>query len=139
MSIIHLQGILGDKYKVFDDGTDDSCRAERVGCQEIRGRYGAIYAYSDDTLAVRAESRRVGKKIESLGYKVCQRGDFEVVLLFPLTDFGKIAAIIKAQKRRQINPEQRTLLVARFNKTGKRPAADSFRPDFGPEERSFSR
>lgn len=81
--MIDLRELFGERYRVVDDGTDDCDRSERLGCQEIRGKHGAIYPYGrNGSLAVRVESSRISARIESLGLKVIQRGDFETVFLF---------------------------------------------------------
>lgn len=130
MPVTNLQKKYGNKYKVVDDGTNDPCRAERVWCQEIRGRHGAIYPYGHDgTLAVRNESRKENirtspraKQLEREGLKVIQRGDWEIVFKFEPARIDYIADLIKAKKKRHLSPEQRAKAIEALAKAGKQPA-----------------
>lgn len=105
----------GSRFVVRDDGTNDPEKSERIWAMEILGKHGTMYPYGyDGTLAVRVESRRLAKKLEAMGYQVRQRGDWEVVFLFPLKDFELIAGLVGARKRRQLGPEARAKLVERL-------------------------
>lgn len=116
-TVTDLEERFGAKYKVVDDGSNDSDRLERIWCQEIRGQYGAIYPCGlDGSLAVRVEGRRIATRMMGLGYKVRQHGDVEVVFQFPLADFERVAAMIKANKKRQVSDELKTQLLQRLAK-----------------------
>jgi len=123
MPVTNLQEKYGSKYKVVDDGTDDPCRAERVWCQEIRGRHGAIYPYGHDgSLAVRIEAKTKVKnnaragKLEKERFLVIQRGDWEIVFKFPPDQIHYIADLIKAKKRRHLSLEQRAKVLKTLEK-----------------------
>ena len=132
--MINLRQFCGDRYRVVDDGTDDSDRSERIGCQEIRGKHGAIYPYGrNGSLAVRVESSRIAARVEALGLKVIQRGDFETVFLFESKQLKEIAAMIQAQKRRQLSPEEKAKLVARLKGSQKQVEAVDSKPALVPE------
>ncbi|MDX6768929.1 MAG: hypothetical protein SF051_05310 [Elusimicrobiota bacterium] len=104
----NLKEQFGDRYKVRDDGTDDSDRKERPWCLEIPCRYGAIYPHSGDgRLAARADSARMSKRLEALGYPVVQRGDQELVCVFPPADLERVADVLQARRRRKLTAEQR--------------------------------
>ena len=133
MPVTNLQENYGSKYKVVDDGTNDPCRAERVWCQEIRGKYGAIYPYGyDGSLAVRIEAKTKvknnarAKKLESEGFPVIQLGDCEIVFKFEPARFDYIAELIKARKRRHLSPEQRAKAMAALAKAGKQQYLKAF-------------
>lgn len=132
--MIDLRELFGERYRVVDDGTDDCDRSERLGCQEIRGKHGTIYPYGrNGSLAVRVESSRISARIESLGLKVIQRGDFETVFLFDPKQLNKIAALIQAQKRRQLSAEEKAKLVARLKGGQKRVAVVDSKAVLVPE------
>jgi hypothetical protein len=129
MPAINLQETFGDKYKVVDDGTDDPCRAERIWCQEIRGKLGVVYPYGvDGKLAVRIGSTTKtktdvwAKRLEKAGFPVVQRGDWEIVFKFNLDHFHYFADLIKAKKRRQLTSEQKVKALAALAKAGKQTA-----------------
>jgi len=113
---MNMKELYGDKYKVVDDGTDDSDRAERVTCMEIRGKYGAIYPQNANTLAVRFDSTIIAKKAEATipGLKLHRNGDFEKVYLFAPAQFSQVADIMQARKRKVLTPEARAILVERM-------------------------
>lgn len=97
-----------DRYVVRDDGSHDS-----PWSLEIPGRLGAIYPNgADGSLAVLALSTRTIRKLATLGLKVAQRGDTEASFLFDPCLLDKVAAIIKAKRRRKLSPEQRAAAVA---------------------------
>lgn len=120
----HLQALAGQRYRVVDDGTADPCREERPWCQEIRGRYGAIYPYArDGRLAVRIEAPRIAARAEAWGYPAIQRGEAELVLVFPARDLDRVAALIRAQRRRRLSPEQRASLLKRLGRADSKPVS----------------
>ena len=110
-----LKLAFGDRYRVVDDGTDDSERAARVWCYEIRGRYGAIFPHGfNGTLAVRVDSVRVARRFEPLGLKAVQKGDSETVFVFDLKLTDRVATLILAKRRRLLSPEQLAVLAERL-------------------------
>lgn len=131
--VTNLQATFGAMFKVVDDGTDDSDRAERVWAQEIPGRYGTIYPSGwDGSLAVRVESKRVAHAVAKLGLRVIQRGEYETVFVFPVSLFSVIARMVQSRRRRQLSPEEKLKRVARL----RRPS-NSVQPRFGAEERGL--
>jgi hypothetical protein len=118
-----LKKLAGQKYRVVDDGTDDSNRAERVWCYEIRGKYGKIYPQGwNGDLAVCTYGWRVGSKIAASGFPQISGppGCGEAVFRFPPGDLDRVAAIIKAGRRRQANPERRARLAETLAKARSR-------------------
>ena len=96
------------RYIVRDDGSQDA-----PWSLEISGRLGTIYPRSEDgTLAVLATSAHAIRKLTEAGLKVLQRGDGEAVLIFAPKDLDRVAAMIRAKKRRQLNLEHRAKAVA---------------------------
>jgi exonuclease III len=114
MPVINLKETYGSKYKVVDDGTNDSVRAERVWCQEILCECGVIYPYGHDgSLAARFDSttmektRAWARKLKREGFLVIQRGDWEIVFKFTPEQIDYIAKLIKAKKKRHLSPKHR--------------------------------
>lgn len=106
--VTNLKQLCGGRYKIVDDGTHDGNRAERMWCQEIQGRYGAIYPHGwDGSLAVRVDRPRAVRKVRALGYPVASDGEAEVVFVFPPSDIDRVARLIRARRRRRLSPEQR--------------------------------
>lgn len=129
MPVTNLQEKYGSKYKVVDDGTNDTCRDSRVWCQEIRGRHGTIYPYGyNGSLAVRFDSKTKAKtnawakRLKKEGFPVIQRGGWEIVFKFESAQIDYIADLIKAKKRRHLSPEQKAQAIAALAKAGKYPA-----------------
>jgi hypothetical protein len=123
MTVTNLQEKYGKKYKVVDDGSDDPCREGRVWCQEIRGRHGAIYPCGlGGSLAVRVESKTriknslVAARLEKEGFKVLQRGEWEIAFRFEPAQLTYIAELIKAKKRKHLSPENRAKALAALAK-----------------------
>ena len=128
----------GDRYRVQDDGTDDSCRDERVWCMEIRGKRGTIYSYGlDGSLAVFVNSRKIAQVMAGLGYKRVQAGRSEFTYKFPLADIHKVARLIKARKRRQLSPEQKAALVLRLKGGAGAVVQSDSKAVSSPEEAGF--
>lgn len=104
--MINLKETYGHKYRVRDDGTDDSDRKERVWCQEIPGKYGNIYPYGHNgTLAVMCDHPKISTRIESLGLQVVQRGEAETVFLFKPEQIEQIAILVQSRKKKVFSQE----------------------------------
>lgn len=114
----NLQEMFGKRFKVTDDGTDDTCRAERPWSMELKGKSGTIYPYGQDgSLAIWTAKTSTITKLNGMrdqGVKCIQGGGFayECAYKFPLALFETIAAIIRPRKRRQMTPEQKAALAA---------------------------
>lgn len=113
----NLKSLCSDRYRVIDDGTDDSERSERVWCLEIPGRHGAIYPHGHGgSLAVRVDSARIAKRFQTLNLKVIQRGDDETVFIFDPRLLDRVAALIVAKRRRRLSPEARAKATERLRR-----------------------
>lgn len=134
--MVDLKREYGAVYRVFDDRTDDSDINERIGCQEIRGAYGCIYFHGKGLLAVYTDSVRISNRLERMGLAVKQRGDFETVFLFDPKDIHAVAAIIQAQKKRQLSDSQKAMLTARFKSPKEAPAKSCLKTFMLPQEGS---
>ena len=132
--MIDLKTAYGTKFKIFDDGTDDPNRTERVSCQEIVGSKGRIYTYSPKWLAVVVTSSRLVNRLNAMGLVTVQRGDDEAAFLFDSKIIDTISLMIGARKRRQLAPEQRDKLLKRFQGRKDRPDSHDSKPVLSPEE-----
>ena len=103
----NLKMLAGNRYRVVDDGTDDSDRAERVWCQEIPGKHGRIFPWGfNGDLAAWTGSARIMRRFEGMGLKAVQ-GGAESAFRFPVRMLDQVASLIRARRRRQLSPEQR--------------------------------
>lgn len=123
MVVVNLSERYGKVYKVRDDGTEDSCRENRIWCQEIRGKYGVIYPFSNvGQLAVRVVSKTriknslVAARLIKEGYKCVQQGDWEQVFVFEQAKFTSVATLIQAKKRKRLSPENKAKAIAALAK-----------------------
>jgi hypothetical protein len=64
--------------------------------------------------------------------RAVQDGDDGINLVFHVSDFAKVAAILKPRRKRQLTPEQKADRVARLRKYQFRPASQS---DYKPQRR----
>ena len=105
--VTNLKEEFGHQYKTQDDGTNDPCRAERVWCMEIPGKYGSIAPWGrNGDLIVTCYSNRLLKRLIALGCKPEQEDTFENSLIFPKKMIHEVARIVKSRKRRQYTPAQ---------------------------------
>lgn len=93
----NLRELFGSVYKV---SLADFCRGRPgLWLQEIHGRYGHIYPWGLDTLAVWTDrSKRLVMKLQAAGCELVQDGDREWTLTFPTCAFSKVARLIKAHR-----------------------------------------
>lgn len=110
------------KYKVVDDGTDDSEGVERIWGLCINGRSGQIYPIGfNGDLGVMSNGRYTIPKLVKLGLEVVQGipgESLEVALRFPVARIHEVAVIIGARRSRlgrcSLSPEQRAAATARL-------------------------
>lgn len=131
MPLTNLREEYWFKYRVVDDGTDDPVREERPWCQEIPGKYGAIYPYGHDgSLAVcfnsktKTKTDTCAKRLQKEGFPVIQRGDWEIVFKFNPAQIDYIAELVQAKKRQHLTPEQKIkalTALAKARKARRRP------------------
>ncbi len=83
---------------------------------EVRGRYGCIYLYGIDKLAVRITANRIKSRIKTEYRDILSlylEAEDESIFLFNPEDFEFVAKLIKSKMRRQITKEQRQLIIER--------------------------
>ncbi len=122
VEMIDLKKRFGKKYRIFMDeawDTEDSISnpdklKDKPWYYEIRGKYGKIYLYGSNKLAVHINSNGISSRVErdntdifSLYLKTSEGSIF----LFNPKYFEFVAKLIKAKRRRQITEEHRVKLV----------------------------
>lgn len=129
-----LRNLAGDRYRVRDDGTADLARGERAWCLEIPGKLGTIYpcGFNGD-LAVWTALPRMARRLAGLGLRRLQAGA-ESSYRFPVSQLDRVAAMIRAKRRRQLSPERRAEVSARLPGTPFAPLRKAL-----PELRSYER
>ena len=112
----YLKKKYGKTYRVFRD---------ELGVWSIRCRYGFVQPYSianKELVAVLTyrTSRGINiliQKLQSepaLEFRISQRGDFEVSLLFNEKNINQMDRLLSFGHRRQISEEQKKILIARL-------------------------
>lgn len=110
-----------DTYKIVQQKDLDSKSTTNKEDTYIPCAKGVqIYRYNQDTLAVSFLTSQYAKNrindLATMGIILTklQLGDDESTYLFPEADFGKVANVVKARKRRQLSEEQKEKLRQRF-------------------------
>jgi hypothetical protein len=111
----------GKKYKIFMDEAweveDSQSNSDKVKDKpwyyEIHGKYGAIYLYGKDKLAVRITANRIKSRIKA-EYKdilsLYLEAEDESIFLFNLDNFEIVAKLIKARRKKQLSDQERVRL-----------------------------
>ncbi len=80
---------------------------------EIRGKYGTVYLYGTNKLAVRITANRIKSRIKA-EYKdilsLYLEAEDESIFLFNPENFEIVAGVIKARKKKQISEQERLRL-----------------------------
>ena len=79
----------------------------------IPGRFGTIYPYGRESLAVEVDGHpRIAKQVGSIpGIELHQDGDAEKTFVFPVNLFDQVAAIVEPRRVKRLTEEQRARLV----------------------------
>lgn len=110
--VTDLKQLCGNKYRVADDGTNDSVQDERIWCLEVKGRFGVIYPQGHDgSLAMRIDSNVIAQKAKRSGLRVITSGDDETIFAIQPGQIDEGAKWIQAYKKRHISPEQKARLA----------------------------
>ncbi|HEV8068663.1 MAG TPA: hypothetical protein VGP76_13075 [Planctomycetaceae bacterium] len=118
MSVVNLQEHFGKRYRIdFDPAYDPAHRPKDkldpwymvIPCER-----GTIYPQGGDRLTAEVEGRApTRRQLQALDcVTVTQEGDSFLAVTFNVSDFGKIAQIIKPRRKRVLSPEQLERLVA---------------------------
>ncbi len=117
-----LKKRFGKKYKVFMDeawevessqANSDKAK-DKPWYYEIRGKYGVIYLYGTNKLAVRITAKRIKSRIK-IEYKDILKlyieAKDESIFLFNPENFELVAKLVKARKRKQLSVEHKAKLI----------------------------
>jgi hypothetical protein len=106
---VNLLEVFGDKYRIEYDPAYDPKRVRHENrdpwMMTIPCRAGTIFPHGGQTLVVEVTSKTAAK-LRPLGLTVHQEGDREQTLLFGLSQFEAVAAVVKPRRRRKWSPEQ---------------------------------
>jgi len=108
----------GKKYRVFRD---------EIGIWSIKCRYGFVQPYSivkKELVAILSYKSQRGIKIllkniqniKALDFRISQRGDFEVSIVFSEKDIKQFAELLGFKRKRQISEQERKILALRLEK-----------------------
>lgn len=121
MNTINLKKEYGRRYRVTMDGDYDKTEEGRLWCQEIVGKYGKIYPYGENMLALSMDSTTMSKRVLALGDSVkikagviCAHSEF--VLTFSPHQIHDVAKLIRARKKRSLSDKNRKEAIERLKK-----------------------
>ena len=141
MMCINLQERFGSEYRItFDTSYDAHGRRKATRdpwMMQIPCRRGVIYPHGHSRLAVEVDHRpKIAAQLSELhGVRLLQDGDGEKTFLFDVTDFSRVAAIVKPRKRRRWSDEQRRLKAELLARVRPQPLS---RSSFWHHEATFS-
>ena len=103
-----LKALYGKRYRVrYEQPATTHC--QDVWYQIILCRYGHIYQHGDGMLGYASDRR--GAMVNTLASLDCcevtQEGDDGLNVVFPLSEFDRVAQIVRPRKRRTMSPERR--------------------------------
>ncbi len=119
--MIDLKKRFGQKYRIFMDeawyvGTAESYPDKikhRPWYYEIRGKYGTIYLYGTNKLAVRITANRIKSRIKTDYRNILSlylEAEDESIFLFNPEDFELVARLTKARRKKQATEKERLRL-----------------------------
>ena len=112
----NLKRLFGERYRISWEESREG-RSIDPWLYVIHGRYGHIYPWGSDTLAVyTTRSIRTVKTLVQGGCVLRQDGDREWTLTFPVHLFPMVAKAIKAYRKKRISSAQRAVLYAQAMK-----------------------
>ena len=101
-------------------------------------KYGHIYPYGDDQLAIDIEGHcQMRGMVKRLGCtELYTEGDDDICCLFDVADFDKVAELVKPRKWRQVSDEERERLHGFSKDHGYKPATNRKGPPFSSQNAS---
>lgn len=113
-----LETKYGKKFRVY---VDDAYRAEDTPNKssekwrylELRGKYGYIYPYSSNQLAVAITGPKIAAKfVRRGGWKILQDGEDATVFLIPDEDLSLAFSTLKLFRKKVLSDEDRAKKAA---------------------------
>lgn len=118
---INLMRLYGERFRITFDEAYSTFKVPKAKrdpwMMQIPCKFGTIYPYSDELLAIDVDNHPVAAKAvaavdDALWH---QDGDREKTFLFPLESFEAVAAIVRPRKRRRLTEGQKAKLAASGN------------------------
>ena len=128
MTPINLMKLFGNRFRIAWDGAYNPKNVPRdkldSSYMELPCRFGQIYAYDENSLAVMVDyHRKIAAIISRIpGVETLQDGDDEKTFRFPLEMFNEIAAIVKPHRKPQLTEQQKREAAERLREFQFRPA-----------------
>ena len=116
---IDLAALYGDRFRLsWDESRRPGESTSDPWMRTLLCRRGVIYPFGGDRLAVEVDGRReIARRLAAIpGVELWQNGDREKTLVFPLSLFDAVAALVKPKRRPRLSPEQRAARAARANR-----------------------
>lgn len=111
----------GKKYRIYMDEawhietaeSNPSKVKDKPWYYEIQGKYGAVYLYGENKLAVRITGNRIKSKIKTEYGSLLRlyiEAENESIFLFNPENLEIVAGLIKARRKKQISERERLRL-----------------------------
>ncbi len=124
--MIDLNKLYGKKYRIFMDEawyieeaeSNPDKMKDKPWYYELRGKYGKIYLYRSNKLAVHINSNVISSRVERDNtdiFNLYLKTSEGSIFLFNPEYFEFVAKLIKAKRKRQISEEYRLELINRAN------------------------
>ncbi len=122
--MIDLNKLYGKKYRIFMDEvwyietaeSNPDKMKDKPWYYELRGKYGKIYLYGSNKLAVHITSNVIGNRVERENqdiFNLYLKTSEGSIFLFDQEHIEFVAKLIKARRKRQYSPEYRQELINR--------------------------
>lgn len=132
----NLRKLFGERFKISWEESRQG-RAIDPWLYVIKGRYGHIYPWGPDTLAVWTDrSKTTVNRLVKAGCALRQDGDREWTLAFPVHLFPLVAKAIQAYRKRKMTKAQRDALYAQAMRN--KASSSSTQTPFSAQERTQS-
>jgi len=104
---LNVKELFGNRYRIE---CDPAAKSEPYGRRNpwnfiIQCKYGEIYPFSDQLLAVLVVGPKKVAQLRRVGYTLHQDADGEAVYLFPADRFDDVARLVHPRKRKRISTE----------------------------------
>src|SRR5436190_13981300 len=100
---IDLCTIAGNRYRLDHDPSHKGRGAPDAWLLTIPAQHGHFYPHSAELFGFATKSRQAGLTIAKLpGVEIWQDGADGMNLVFPASQFAKVAAIVRPKRKRQV-------------------------------------
>ena len=112
---INLRERFGKQYRIsYDEAASAGGERADPWMMIILGRFGTIYPYGRESLAVEIDGHpRIAKQLGAIpGIVLHQDGDDEKTFVFPVDLLDQVAAIVESKRVKRLTDEQKAKLFA---------------------------